>query len=59
MSTNLSYSFPSPLLLRILIKDVGIKVKIFEAYISVCILGRAIKLSIQALQQYITLPKNT
>ena len=33
--------------------------KIFEAYISVCILVRAMKLLVQALQPYITLPKNS
>ena len=43
------------LLLRILIKDVGIKMKI----ISACILVRAMKLLVQALQPYITLPKNS
>ena len=47
------------LLLRILIKDVGIKMKIFEAYISACILVRAMKLLVQALQPYFTLPKNS
>ena len=47
------------LLLRMLNKEVGIELKIFEPSISVCILGRAMKLSIQALQQYISLPKNS
>ena len=37
------------LLLHILIKDVGVAPKNFEAYISTCILARAMKLSIQAL----------
>ena len=33
--------------------------KNFEAYISTCILARAMKLSIQALQRYIILFKNS
>ena len=37
------------LLLRILIKEVGIETKFFKAYISTCILSRAMKFSIQAL----------
>ena len=40
------------LLLRTLIKDVGVKMKIFEAYISACILARAMKLLVQVLQPY-------
>ena len=47
------------LLFHILIKDVGVKMKIFEAYISACILVRAMKLLAQALQPYFTLPKNS
>ena len=38
------------LLLRMLIKDVGVKMKIFKAYITVCILVGAMKLLVQALQ---------
>ena len=47
------------LLLRILIKNVGIKMKIFEAHISACILARAMKLLVQAPQHYTTLPKSS
>ena len=44
-------------LLRTLIKDVGVKIKIFEPYISVCILVKAMKHLVLALQPYITLFK--
>ena len=44
-------------LLCILIKEVGVEMKIFKAYTSACILGRAMKLLIQALQRYIFLHK--
>ena len=47
------------LLLRILIKDVGVAPKNFEAYISTCILARAMKLLLQALQRYIILFKSS
>ena len=47
------------LLLCILIEDVGVEMKIFEAYIFVCIQGRTMKLSIQVLQRYIILPKHS
>ena len=40
-------------------KDVGIAPKIFETYMSMCILARAMKLSIQAYQRYIILFKNS
>ena len=47
------------LLLCILIKDGGIRMKIFEAYISACILVRAMKLLVQVLQPYIILPQSS
>ena len=47
------------LLLRILIKDVGVAPKNFEAYISMCILARAMKFLLQALQRYIILFKSS
>ena len=46
------------LLLRILIKEVGVEIKFSCLNISACILGGAMKFSIQVLQQYISLPKN-
>ena len=47
------------LLLRILIKDMGVAPKNFEAYISTCILARALKLLLQALQRYSILFKSS
>ena len=44
------------LLLCILIKDVITEINLFKAYISMCILGRAMKFPIQALQQYVYYP---
>ena len=50
--SNTTRSICHFLLLHILIKDVGVAPKIFEAYICTYILTRVMKLSIKALQQY-------
>ena len=57
MLINLLYSSPSPWHTHQ--GDGGVAPKIFETYISTYILGRTMKLSIQALQRYIILPKNS
>ena len=56
MLATLSYSSPSPPSPSQLIKDVGVAPKNFEAYISTCILARAMKLLLQALQLRIYYP---
>ena len=43
------------LLLCMLIEEVGIEIKIFEPYISACILGGAMKLSIKVLKLQLAL----